>query len=159
MGNLRKFFLFVLLFLFAIPFLLAQETQEEITYRILTRQGNEFIGTLVSENDETIVLQTNDFGEISIRKTDIRRQIIMTPDKIKDGEYWPDNPQSTRYLWTPNGYGLEPGEAYYQNIWVLYNQFSFGVSENFSVSAGLVPLFLFAVGDVDKSWDIAPEIQ
>jgi hypothetical protein len=52
--------------------------------------------------------------------------------------------QSSRYFWSPNGYSLKKGEAYYQNIWVLYNQMGLGLSDHFSVGMGLMPLFLFA---------------
>jgi hypothetical protein len=51
--------------------------------------------------------------------------------------------QSTRYFWSPNGYGLKKGEGYYQNIWVLWNQFAYGLSDNFSIGGGIIPLFLF----------------
>jgi hypothetical protein len=49
-------------------------------------------------------------------------------------------------LWSPNGYGLIKGEGYYQNIWVLWNQFAYGVSDNFSIGGGMIPLFLFGGG-------------
>jgi len=43
-----------------------------------------------------------------------------------------------------NTYGLKRGEVYYQNVWVLFNQVSVGVGNNFSIGVGLVPLFLIA---------------
>ncbi|MCB9270107.1 MAG: hypothetical protein H6561_11110 [Lewinellaceae bacterium] len=46
------------------------------------------------------------------------------------------NTQSARYFFSPNGYGLHPGEAYYQNVWVLYNQVSFGITNNVSLGVG-----------------------
>jgi hypothetical protein len=39
---------------------------------------------------------------------------------------------------------MKAGEVYYQNIWILYNQVSVGVTNYFSTSVGIVPLFLFA---------------
>lgn len=142
MNRTKRCIVFILLLLISVAHLKSQDVQEDNVYRIITRQGNEFIGTVVSENQDVIVLKTTAFGEVTIRKEDIRRQVIISADRFKDGEFWPDNPQSTRYLWTPNGYALEKGEAYYQNIWVLYNQVSLGVTENFSISAGLIPTLL-----------------
>ncbi len=59
------------------------------------------------------------------------------------GEYWTENFQSTRYFWMPNGFGLKQGEAYYQNVWILFNQFNVGITKNFSIAGGTIPLFLF----------------
>jgi hypothetical protein len=64
------------------------------------------------------------------------------------GEIWAGNPQSTRYFWGPNGYGLQRGEGYYQNVWVLFNQVSFGLSDFASLGVGIVPIFLWGAEDV-----------
>ncbi|HEY3384984.1 MAG TPA: hypothetical protein VGK46_00660, partial [Saprospiraceae bacterium] len=36
------------------------------------------------------------------------------------------------------------GEGYYQNVWIFFNQVSYGITDNISIGAGIVPLFLFA---------------
>lgn len=133
-------FVMLLVALQTLP-LIAQEL-----VKIETKDGNEFVGTILSEDSEKMVLKTDIMGELTISKLVITRRTSIDSSKIVMGEVWDDNPQSTRYLWTPNGYGLEKGEAYYQNIWVLYNQVSVGVSKNFSLSAGMIPLFLFNAG-------------
>jgi hypothetical protein len=122
-----------------------QDNQEEsLIYRIKTRDGNEFVGQITLEDDEKLVLLTEKFGEVTIRKTDILVRELIQSGQVKDGKLWFDNPQATRYFFAPNGYGLRSGESYYQNVWIFFNQFSFGITENFSMSAGIVPLFLFA---------------
>ncbi|MFC0261787.1 hypothetical protein [Fontibacter flavus] len=136
----------ILLFLILPTLILkAQETQSEpILVRIKTKDGNEFIGEVFTEDDQKIILITEKFGEISIQKIDIQSREIISAARIKDGKLWFENPQSTRYFFAPNGYGIKRGEAYYQNVWIFFNQFTFGVSDNFSFSVGTVPLFLFA---------------
>ncbi len=119
----------------------AQEPEEEI-YRVETRDGNFFTGTILEEDEEKIVLKTEDFGEVTLRKTNIVKKTKVDPRRLVEGEYWFENPQATRYFWSPNGYGLKKGEGYYQNVWVLYNQASYGLTDYFSVGAGMVPLFL-----------------
>ena len=76
---------------------------------------------------------------------------------MKAGKLWFENTQSTRYFWSPNGYGLKKGEGYYQNIWVLWNQASIGVTDYFSVGAGIVPLFFFG-GTATPVW-IVPKFS
>ncbi len=111
---------------------------------IETSDGNEFLGEIISENDQSVVLKTRKLGKITIAKSDIKTRKKVEPQQIKDGKLWFTNPQSTRYFWMPNGYGLKKGEGYYQNIWVLWNQVSYGITDYFSVGGGIVPLFLFA---------------
>lgn len=126
--------------------------------KIETKDGNEFVGILVSEDDEKLVINTENFGEISLRKNIIVKRSEVESSKLIEGVLWDDNPQATRYLWTPNGYGLKAGEGYYQNIWVFYNQLSYGFTNMFSVSAGTIPLFLFGAEGYTPVW-IVPKFS
>jgi hypothetical protein len=137
----------LLVCLFGIPAssLCAQTPRDTIPFfQVATADGNEYTGIIISQDTSVLILQTENLGTLTFSKKDIVRVRLIEPEKLKEGIYWADNPQSTRYLWAPNGYGLKKGEAYYQNIWVLFNQVSIGVTSNFSVGAGMIPLFLFA---------------
>lgn len=135
------FLFFVLLFATTV---VKAQTKDSTIVKIETTDGNEFIGEIVSQDSLKVVLKTDKLGELSIARADIRYQETIDVQQIKDGKLWFANPQSTRYFWSPNGYGLKKGEGYYQNIWVLWNQFSYGLSDNFSLGAGIIPTFLFA---------------
>ena len=124
----------------------AQERDSTVFFQVTTTDGNSYIGKVINEDDERIRLLTERVGEVTLRKSDILSITPISITKMKNGSYWFENPQSTRYLWSPNGYGLKRGEGYYQNVWVLFNQFSIGVSDYITVGGGVVPLFLFAAG-------------
>jgi hypothetical protein len=128
-----------------------------ITYQIITRDGNEYIGTLIKQNEQEIVLNTTTVGIITIKKDNIKRMKLIEPEKIRDGAYWEDHMQSTRYFWSPNGYGLKKGEAYYQNVWVFFNQFSVGITDNILLGGGLMPFFFFG-GAPTPLW-ITPKVS
>lgn len=129
-----------------------QETNDTArVYRIETRDGNTFTGTIVSEDSGYLILKTDKLGELKIAVSDIQTRVELGKTTKVGDSYWLPNPQSSRYFWSPNGYGLAKGEAYYQNIWVLYNQFSYGFSDYFSIGVGMVPLFLFA-GTATPIW-------
>lgn len=119
-------------------------TDSTKTMRIETKDGNIYIGNLITEDSLTLVLKTDRLGVINIPLADIKSRTEMSDAKNVEGQFWLPNPQSSRYFWAPNGYGLEKGSAYYQNIWILYNQVSVGITDNFSIGAGMLPLFLFA---------------
>lgn len=115
------------------------------TVRVETIDGNIFIGHVVSEDSLNIVIKTENLGNLKIPLNNIRSRTEIKVFKKVGNAIWLPNPQSARYFWAPNGYGLEEGSSYYQNIWILYNQFSFGLTNNFSLGAGMLPLFLFGV--------------
>ena len=115
---------------------------EETLYRVETTDENVFIGTLVSEDDEQIVLDTRAVRQITIARADIERMQAIDPNRMRDGAYWFENPQSTRYFFAPNVIGLPEGVGYYQNTWIFLNNVNVGVSNNVSIGAGTVPVFL-----------------
>jgi len=136
--------LFITAILFSISMLaLAQVPSDSTMVQIETTDGNSFYGQIINEDDEKLMLQVDGLGEVSILKKNIRRRTIIESGHIKNGKVWFNNPQSTRYFWSPNGYGLKKGEGYYQNIWVMWNQFAYGITDHFSVGGGIIPLFLF----------------
>lgn len=135
-------FLLLVIFQLHVPHLVAQ-TQD--LYRIETRDGNIFTGTLVSEDDEKIVLNVEGVGEITVLRTNIKNMVQLDHRRMRDGVYWHDNPQATRYFFAPNAIGLGRGKGYYQNTWILFNNVNYGFSDHFSLGGGIVPLFLFGV--------------
>jgi hypothetical protein len=122
----------------------AQDVKDSIRVQIETNDGNEYIGIIVNRTSESIRLKTDKIGEISIPQSEIRKISEINVNKTKDGTYWLHNPQATRYFWAPNGYNLKQGEGYYQNVWVLFNQFIYGFADHFSAGIGTVPVFLLS---------------
>jgi len=118
------------------------------TYRVETTDGTVVVGTLVSETEAEVVLKTKELGEVTIRRADIKHMEPVDTTRLRDGEYWFRNPQSTRYLFAPNAIGLPKGDGYYQNTWILFNNVNYGVSDHFSVGAGTVPVFLFGANAI-----------
>lgn len=127
-------------------------------YKIETRDGNSFLGKIKAVDAEKVVLVTDQFGELNIKQSDIKSLVEVDTKEIMFGEHWFPNPQAARYFWMPNGYGLRQGEGYYQNVWVLFNQISVGVSDHFTIGVGTVPLFLFGAGDGTPFW-ITPKVS
>lgn len=135
----------------------AQVTQDSTLYRIETTDGNEYIGTIVSQDASQLTLRTSNLGEVILKKMDIKRMTTVNVQQIKNGSYWLENPQSARYFWQPNAYGLKKGEGYYQNVWILFNQVSIGITDNVSIGAGIMPLFLFSGSPTPVS--ITPKVS
>ena len=110
----------------------AQNSQDSIRSQVETVDGNEYIGIIIQQNTQTIRIKTDKLGEISVPRTEVKRITPLSSIKTKGGTYWLDNPQATRYLWSPNAYNLKAGEGYYQNVWILFNQAVYGITDHFS---------------------------
>ncbi len=151
-----KILITALFCLFIRPSLFSQTLQDTVQYQVETRDGNQYVGRIISEDSAKVVFKTK-IGTILIPLADITLRKAIRPWQVKNGVLWFDNPQATRYFFAPNGYGLRRGEAYYQNIWLFFNQFAVGITENISIGAGVVPLFLFA-GSPTPVW-ITPKVS
>ena len=128
-----------------------QDQKISNVFRIETRDGNGYTGEVVSRDSVKVVFRAEKLGQIEISQSDIITILPLDTNQVKKGKYWFPNPQSSRYFFSPNGYGLKKGEGYYQNIWVLMNSFAVGLSNYVSIGGGLIPLFLFA-GSPTPAW-------
>lgn len=114
-------------------------------YRIVTTDGSTFVGNLISETEESVTLRTESAGDITISRKNIKEMTLIDETRMRDDNYWHENPQSTRYLFASNALGIKKGEGYYQNTWIMFNNVNYGITNNFSIGAGMIPTFLFGV--------------
>ncbi|MEQ8905732.1 hypothetical protein [Ekhidna sp.] len=112
-------------------------------YQVFTKDGNSYIGTIVERNEEYIVLATKSIGTITIPADQIK-EINKIIGSITDSRNWPYNFQTANYFASASAYGLKKGEGFYQNTWIFFNNFSYGVTDNFSIGAGVLATFFFA---------------
>lgn len=140
------------------PYLAQAQSPDTVQlWRIELVNENEYIGTIISRDAEKIVFDSRELGVITIRVKDVRKMEKISPAKFIEGEFWFENPQAARYFWAPNGYGLKRGESYYQNVWIFFNQFSFGITDHVSMGLGIIPVFLFE-GGATPVW-ITPKVS
>jgi hypothetical protein len=86
--------------------LVAQEPSVRDTISIIeTTDGNTYIGSIMSIQDTIVVLSTS-LGILNIPKSKISSITTPKKEQIVGGEYWPENPHSSRHFWGPSGYGL-----------------------------------------------------
>jgi len=143
---------FILFFVLTeMPCRMQAQTKETSKSRIETVDGNEFIGVILERSEEKVRIKTDKLGEILIPISEIKDITEVVNNVGKDGRFWLDNPQSTRYFWSPNGYSLKKGEGYYQNVWIMFNQAVYGFTDHFSAGIGVIPAFLFA-GSSTPAW-------
>ncbi|MBC5775323.1 hypothetical protein H8S95_14685 [Pontibacter sp. KCTC 32443] len=101
-----------------------------------TKDGSVYQGIFLGQDEKGIRLRTASAGEITIPMDQVKSTRILDERNFKNGEYWFENPNATRYLFGPSAYSLRKGEAYYQNTYLVLNSFNYGVTNNFTIGGG-----------------------
>lgn len=125
--------------------------------RVTTHDENVLTGVIIQENEEEIVLRVEGIGDVTIQRSNIKSMEIIESDRMRNGKYWFENPQGTRYFFAPNALGLNKGSGYYQNTWIFFNNVNYGVSDHVSIGAGMVPLFL--LGEFNLPLWLLPKVS
>lgn len=139
--------------------LLGQQTgsplnvDEYVAIKLLN--GKKVNGQVVEINGDTYLLKT-EIGEVTILKSDIKKiRKADTLEELKKQQY---NAYADSYFILPSARPVGKGNSYYKNYNLFYNQFSFGVSDNFSVSTGFES-YSFFVGEAPKIFFLAPKFS
>ncbi len=123
-------------------FLLAYITQaqDSTLVRVELKQGKMIEGKLSQQNDKTITLNIPETGMMTIPWENI--QSVTRLDKSEQTQI--PNPQPNRYFFGPSAIPLQKGDKYYQNAYFLVNSFQLGLTDHFSIGAGVViPFAIF----------------
>lgn len=154
---MRSLFILVL-FQFIILICYSQQKQEsENLYSIETENGDVYMGKIISQDDEKITILTESGKEIKIFSKYITSIEVVTITGIQNDGFYFDNPHSTKYFIAGTGYGLKNGEMYYQNSMILFNQVGLGLTDNLSITAGTIPLYL--LGEVHTPIWFSPKLS
>ncbi|RED99757.1 hypothetical protein [Marinoscillum furvescens] len=116
-------------------------------YRVQTVDGNVYFGYIVEKQVEFFLFQTKSIGTIQIRFDDIQR-IERTTGSTRPPKSSAKNSNDVllqfeypqKYAGSPNAFGLEKGTGYYNNIYLVYNDFQIGLSDQFSMGGGFIPI-------------------
>lgn len=139
----------IFLLLVTTNFLFAQEqptTSEEYIW-IKTKDGQTIVGKVLERTASHFIIEKDNNDQVEIPHLDIKSFNQIEKSQIRNGKYWFDNPNASRNLYSPTGYGLRKGEGYYQNFMLFINHVGYGFSDNFTLGAGLIP-FTFGEGAI-----------
>ncbi len=123
-------------FIFALSHSYGQEEtvagkQEQVVI-VTMKDGTEYKGTIVSQDNETLVLRTPN-GTLNL--------VSVNVDTIEnydyEGKFEFPNPHDTRYFFGPSGIPVKKGKGYYQNVLLTGNFANYGITKNISVGGGL----------------------
>jgi hypothetical protein len=128
----------------------SQETQVPATnntkyVRIMLQNSGIYEGEVLEIDESSFLINTLLLGKMRISKTDILNITYISADEVglmtsgKSNRSGDINPQATRYFFAPSAMQLKKGEGYYQNAWLLYNQVSYGFTDNLTGGMSMTP--------------------
>ncbi|MEO9887491.1 MAG: hypothetical protein ABJR05_09205 [Balneola sp.] len=116
---------------FKATFIKAQQENRQVT--VTLSNGNTYVGSVVSVDEESAGVQTKD-GVFNFRYERIESVKIYNPDDKSSG--WRDNPAKNKLFISQSGKMLDSGSGYYQNTYIFLSNFSYGLTKNISIDAG-----------------------
>jgi len=108
------------------------------TVELRTDDGNSYVGEVLSLSETEISILTNALGEITLERSSVKKVAYKNMDAESDKNGFPiDYHNSTHYFVNQSGFSLKKGQSYYENVGVFFNSYSVGITDNFSLTAGL----------------------
>ena len=142
----------ILLFLlFALPLLATAQDDyykkkpADRSYIITLKDGTQLRGEIVRQDSIEAIIRTRDLGEVRVDAG----QIVRTEQRgaeTPEGTFPNIFPQTMRLA--PTAFSAEKGRGYYRNYLLYFNQFEYGISDNWSVGTSfflLRPWGLFSL--------------
>jgi hypothetical protein len=121
----------------------------------LKKDKQEYFGKIRTINGDQISFDVYNGELITFSKTNVNRIAEIDTSRLRKGVYWFENPHRARYFFSPSGYGLGKGEAYYQNVQIVGNHVAVGFTNNFSIGTGYAA---FSLSEQKGFW-LMPKIS
>ena len=122
-------------------FFSAKAMAQDSTYvRLELKNGKTIGGQLIQKSETEVSIATSDLGKITIPWSTIKSMNMVAKEETDRLA----NPQPSRYFFAPSAIPLKKGDKYYQNALFLLNSFQAGITDHFSLGAGiLVPFAIY----------------
>lgn len=109
-------------------------------YEVDAGKNQYFAGRFTGNTGSFLYFTLIDGTQKQVPENEIRRIAPVSKNRIHNGRFWPENLFAHRSVFAPSGYGLKANEFQYQNIILGINQFGYGITDNFSLSVGTIPI-------------------
>lgn len=109
--------------------------------RITLADGQLLRGVLVRSEAEQVVVRVGEAGEVAVSRAVMKTLEAERHAEVrKGGELWFQDPNRTRYLYSPSAVMLRKGEGYFSQKELLFSSVAYGVTDNVTLVAGtMVP--------------------
>lgn len=131
----------------------AEDTDGKL-YVLTTKRGDRFVGNVKTYEGENVIFELENGSNLTFNQDEV--QSIVTKSEAETGrlpgltyayEEIPMSGYQDLFL-SSTAFNFPRGETEYRNIEVFYNSIDHGVSDNFSIGFGVIPLLIANVVDL-----------
>lgn len=117
---------------------------------ILLKDGSRILGQILEESESTLRVRTDAGAEMSIPREAIESL------RARQGRYQFEDPNYSRLMLAPTGRPLHKGHGYFNDVYVLFPSFSYGLTDHVGLTAGMstVP----GLGLTDQLFYVTPRV-
>jgi len=129
-----------------------------VTHELRLSDGSRVYGRITSESDTEVVFQT----AAGVFLTARRDQIVAlrkVDGRMRNGEFQPADPNTTRLFFGPTGRSLAKGQTYLGVYEFVLPFVQVGVTDRFSVGGGTPLVFGFEGDSFNRPYWITPKLQ
>lgn len=125
------------------------------THVLRTRDGSTVVGRVLSDSGGVLVFQTEG-GTLTVARADVVELKPIDRAAPRNGRWMFDDPNRTRLFFAPTGRMLAPGEGYYSNTYLVFQNFAAGASSHLTLGGGFS---LLPTGDMSEQvYYFTPEV-
>jgi hypothetical protein len=98
--------------------------------------GSVLVGRVTQLRADSVAIRTA-AGEVTVARAAVRSVRERPASSMRGGEYWPEDPNATRYLFAPSAQMLRRGEGYFCNVWLFLLCLTGGLSDRVTLGGGM----------------------
>lgn len=129
-------------------------TASAVLLEVRLTDGSVVFGSILSADSVRVVLRTVSGARLELAPHQIRSQRTSEGSVVR-GEFWPEDPNQTRLLFTSTGRSLRAGEGYVSAYFLFFPMIAYGVTDRFTIAGG-TPVIPDAMG---KVFYVAPKFM
>ncbi len=122
-------------------------------HEVRLSDGSVLYGHLVQQDSARIVIRTVNGTSVEVRPDQVK-QLRPTAGRVVGSEYWVEDPNHTRLLFTSTGRALRKGEGYLSAYFLFVPMLAYGVTDRITIAGG-TPILPGAMG---KTFYLAPKV-
>ncbi|MDW7681105.1 MAG: hypothetical protein SCK70_11105 [bacterium] len=112
-------------------------------------------GRIISIAEDQIIFKT-EYGLLKIPLSKIKEIQTVPISRIKKGDYWFPNPNSTRLFFAPSARLLKKGDGYFSSYYLFLMGVAYGLTDNITIGGGVS--LLPGVDPQDQIFFLTPKV-
>ena len=121
---------------------------------ITIHDGSSLVGRISAVRTDSLDFETR-MGRVTVAIADVREIVETDARKMRGGQYWFPNPNTTRLFFAPTGQMLKKGEGYFADYQLFFPGVAYGLTDNVSIGGGVS---LFPAGLDEQVYYLTPKI-